>query len=398
MDEVDRDPGRPKPSLELKSVWDTFDPSEGVVGALHGMRVVDLSRVVAGPLCAQILGDLGAQVVKVEAPAGDETRRLGNPGPEGSAPYFMGLNRNKHGIVLDLEKPADRSRLHTLIAESDVVIENFRPGSMERWGFSYEQVLAARYPGLIYVNISGFGWSGPLAGLPGYDAIAQALSGLMAVNGHEETGPTRIGVPVCDLSTGLFATIALLAAWSHRKVTGMGQRVDASLYTSGLSLMHPHAANFWMHGIRPALTGNAHPSIAPYETFRVGEHTLFIAVVNDAQFVKLCQTLGIGHAVDDPRFQRSADRVKNRQALHDVLHRALMRTWHSELWRDLMSAGIPAGIVTAVDQALSSEQTRALGMAPDEGYFGVPFPVRMSRTPATQRLRPPPVPASGHDA
>lgn len=353
------------------------------------MRVVDLSRVLAGPLCGQILGDLGARVVKVEAPNGDETRGLGKAGPEGSAPYFMGLNRNKHGIVLDLEKESDRETLHALIAEADVVIENFRQGTMERWGFSYEEVLASRYPALIYLNISGFGWSGPLAGLPGYDAVAQAVSGLMAINGHSETGPTRVGVPVCDISTGLFATIALLAAWSHRKRSGLGQRIDASLYTSGLSLLHPHAANFWMQGILPGLSGNAHPSIAPYETFEVAGETLFLGVVNDAQFVKLCRVLGLERLPEDSRFKRAADRVRHRSALHELLAQALTRRWHGDLWRDLMAAGVPAGMVQSVEESLRSDQTRALGMEPEDGFFGVPFPVRLSRTPATQRLRPP---------
>jgi len=362
---------------------------EGSRAALGNMRVLDLSRVLAGPLCGQILGDLGAQVVKVEAPDGDETRRLGKAGSEGSAPYFMGLNRNKRGIVLDLENEKDRATLHALIAEADVVIENFRQGTMERWGFSYEDVLAPRYPALIYLNISGFGWSGPLAGLPGYDAVAQAVSGLMAINGHSETGPTRVGVPVCDIGTGLFATIALPAAWSHRQRSGLGQRIDASLYTSGLSLMHPHAANFWMQGIRPGLSGNAHPSIAPYETFAVSGETLFLGVVNDKQFAKLCRVLELDSLTEDPRFKRPADRVQHRSALHELLAQALARRWHPDLWRDLMVAGVPAGMVRSVEESLCSDQTRALGMEPEEGFFGVPFPVRLSRTPATQRLRPP---------
>ncbi|MEY3105046.1 MAG: CoA-transferase-like protein, partial [Pseudomonadota bacterium] len=193
--------------------------------ALAGMKVLDLSRVLAGPLCAQILGDLGAEVLKVESPVGDETRKLGKKGVEGSAPYFMGLNRNKRNIVLDFEKPEDRAHLDALILESDVVIENFLQGAMARWGFDYESVLAPRQPQLIYANISGFGWSGPLSGLPGYDAVAQALSGLMSINGHDETGPTRVGVPICDITTGLYASIGILAAWSYRHATGLGQRV-----------------------------------------------------------------------------------------------------------------------------------------------------------------------------
>lgn len=376
-------------SLDM-SACDKASPAQaGTRGALYGMRVVDLSRVLAGPLCAQILGDLGAQVVKVEAPQGDETRRLGKAGAEGSAPYFMGLNRNKCGIVLDLEDAEDRAVLHALIASADVVIENFRQGTMERWGLSYEEVLAPQYPGLIYLNISGFGSTGPLAGLPGYDAVAQALAGLMSINGHAATGATRVGVPVCDISTGLFAAIALLAAWSYRHQSGCGQRIDANLYASGLSLLHPHAANFWMQDLRPGLTGNAHPSIAPYETFVVRGEAMFIGVVNDGQFAKLCQYLQLDALTDDPRFQRAADRVVHRAALHEMLREAFERCWHPDLWRALMGAGVPAGMVRSVEEALMSEQTSALGLVPDRGFFGVPFPVRLSRTPATQRMRAP---------
>jgi len=360
--------------------------------ALAGMKVLDLSRVLAGPLCAQILGDLGAEVLKVESPVGDETRKLGKKGVEGSAPYFMGLNRNKRNIVLDFEKPEDRTHLDALILESDVVIENFLQGAMARWGFDYESVLAPRQPQLIYANISGFGWSGPLSGLPGYDAVAQALSGLMSINGHDETGPTRVGVPICDITTGLYASIGILAAWSYRHATGLGQRVDANLYASGLSLMHPHAANWWMQSINPGLSGNAHPNIAPYEIFEIAGERMFLGVVNDGQFARLCRFLGLDAMVDDPRFLNPSQRVLHREVLHQLIKDAMTARWHPLFWRELMLAGVPAGMVHSIPQAFSAEQTKALGLVPRAGFYGTPFPVALSRTPGSERIAAPSLP------
>ncbi len=362
--------------------------------ALSGMRVLDLSRVLAGPLCAQVLGDLGADVIKVESPAGDETRRLGKPGEEGSAPYFMGLNRNKKGIVLNFDNETDRTRLHALIEQSDVLIENFLQGSMARWGFDYETVLAPRQPALIYANISGFGWAGPLSGLPGYDAVAQALTGIMAINGHDETGPTRVGVPLCDITTGLYAAIGILAAWTFRKQTGLGQRVDANLYASGLALMHPHAANWWMQAINPGLSGNAHPNIAPYESFMIRGERIFIGVVNNGQFAKLCRFLALHALIDDPRFLDPSQRVAHRGLLHQIISDALSARWHPMLWRELMLAGVPAGMVHSIPQAFTAEQTQALGLVPREGFFGTPFPVMLSRTPGREQLPAPKLDAS----
>lgn len=362
--------------------------------ALAGMKVLDLSRVLAGPLCAQILGDLGAEVLKVESPLGDETRKLGKQGPQGSAPYFMGLNRNKTNIVLDLDNPDDRSRLDALIRESDVVIENFLQGTMARWGFDYESVLAPRQPQLIYANISGFGWSGPLSGLPGYDAVAQALSGLMSINGHEATGPTRVGVPICDITTGLYAAIGILAAWTYRHSTGLGQRVDANLYASGLSLMHPHAANWWMQSINPGLSGNAHPNIAPYEIFDIAGERMFLGVVNDGQFSRLCRFLGLDAMIKDPRFINPAQRVSHRETLHQIIKEAMTARWHPLFWRELMLAGVPAGMVHSIPQAFSAEHTKALGLVPREGFYGTPFPVVLSRTPGSERLTAPNLPKS----
>ncbi len=236
-------------------------------GALQGLKVVDLTRVVAGPLCTQILADHGAEVVKIEAPEGDETRRLGPPFDEhGDAAYFSGLNRNKRSIALDLGSPAGREVLLRLIAEADVLAENFLPGTMKKWGLDYEANLAPRFPRLVYCSVTGFGADGPMGGKPGYDAVAQALCGLMSVNGFPETGPARVGIPVVDIATGMNATIAILLALTERARSGRGQRVEATLFDTALALLHPHAANSFMGGAEPRLPGNAHPSISTYDT------------------------------------------------------------------------------------------------------------------------------------
>ena len=237
-------------------------------GALAGWRVVDLSRVLGGPLCTQILGDHGADVIKVEPPQGDETRTWGPPFQDGESAYYTGINRNKRSIGLDLSRPEGRDIVLRLLEGADVLIENFRIGTMERWGLGYKEVLEAKFPALIYCRISGFGADGPLGALPGYDGVAQALSGLMSVNGTPESGPVRVGVAAVDLSTALNATIAILAAAAERSRSGRGQFVEATLYDTGISLLHPQITNWFMSNKPPQLVGNAHPSVTPYDRFR----------------------------------------------------------------------------------------------------------------------------------
>ena len=234
-------------------------------GPLSGVRVVDLSRVLGGPFCTQILGDYGAEVIKVEPPQGDDTRAWGPPFAEDTAAYFIGLNRNKRGIVLDLNQQAERDVLLRLLGSADVLVENFKVGTLERWGIG-QQDLAERFPRLVHCRISGFGADGPLGGLPGYDAVIQAMSGLMSINGSPDGPPTRIGVPVVDLATGLYAVIGILMALHERAASGRGQFVDAALFDCGVSLLHPHLANYLASGRVPLRTGNAHPDITPYDT------------------------------------------------------------------------------------------------------------------------------------
>ena len=314
-------------------------------GALQGIKIVDLSRVLAGPFCTQILADHGAEVIKVEPPGGDETRRLGPPfAPDGTAAYFGGLNRNKRGIALDLGAPAAREVLFRLLADADVLVENFLPGTMEKWGLGYEE-LAQRFPRLVYCSITGFGSDGPLGGLPGYDAVLQALCGLMSVNGFEETGPTRIGIPIVDLATGLQATITILLALAERGRSGLGQRTETTLFDTAFTLMHPHAANWLVSGTAPILTGNAHPNISPYDTYKTADGMLFLGVVNDAQFRRFCAVVGEEDLARDPRFTSNQSRLSNRAALRAAID-ALLRSLELEpLCERLMAAGVPAGAV-----------------------------------------------------
>ena len=232
-------------------------------GALAGFRVVDLTRVLGGPFCTQLLSDHGAEVIKVEPPQGDEVRDWGPPFKDGLSAYFAGVNRNKKSVGLDLRNDRGQEVLFKLLDGADVMIDNFKSGSLEKWGIGYEDVLSKKFPSLIYCSITGFGADGPFGGFPGYDAVAQALSGQISVNGAPESGPTRIGVPIIDLATGLYAAIGILLAAEERRKSGKGQRVDTALFDTGVALLHPQAANYIMSGKAPVLTGNSHPNISP---------------------------------------------------------------------------------------------------------------------------------------
>src|SRR5580658_9536263 len=271
-------------------------------GALAGLKIIDLTRVLGGPYCTMILSDHGADVIKIEPPQGDETRDWGPPFADGDASYFLGVNRNKRSLALDLGQPAGREVLLRLLDGADVLIENFKPGAMEKWGLGYQQDLVPRFPALIHCRVSGFGATGPLGGLPGYDAILQAMTGLMSINGDPTTGPVRMGTPVVDLATGLYSAIAILMALHERNTSGFGQYIDMTLHDCGMALLHPQAANFFLNGRRPVATGNPHPNIAPYEKYRTRTCEIFIAVGNDAQFRKLCEAVGRPEIGGDARF------------------------------------------------------------------------------------------------
>ena len=369
------------------------------MGALQGLKVVDLTRVVAGPLCTQILADHGAEVLKIEAPEGDETRRLGPPFDEhGDAAYFSGLNRNKRSIALDLGVPAGRDVLLRLIAEADVVIENFLPGTMKKWGLDYEADLAARFPRLVYCSVTGFGADGPMGGKPGYDAVAQALCGLMSVNGFPETGPTRVGIPVVDIATGMNATIAILLALAERARSGRGQRVEATLFDTALAMLHPHAANSFMGGTEPRLPGNAHPSISTYDTYQAADGKIFLGIINDAQFRKFCALLGHEDVPRDERFASNASRMANRPALRAAIESILREHTVAWLFERLMAAGIPAGVVRSVPQAIGDPHAAHRGMVVRSGtYRGINAAQALSRTPASMRSTPPTFAGDTHE-
>ena len=361
-----------------------------VMGSLAGIKVIDISRVLAGPSCTQILADHGAQVIKVEPPAGDETRKWGPPFKDGGASYYMGVNRNKRAIVLDLSVPAGREVLIDLLADADVLVENFKTGTMEKWGMGFEEVLSKRFPRLVQCRITGFGADGPLGGLPGYDAVVQAMSGLMSINGNPDSGATRIGVPVVDMSTGLNAALGVAMALFERSRSGRGQLVEAALYDVAISLLHPQGANWFMDGKPQRLLGNGHPNIVPYDKFPTRTVDIFIGVGNDGQFRALTKVLGRDDLGADPRYESNAARGANRPQLREQLVATLAEHDGEALCERLAQAGVPAGPVRDVGTALSHPHTLHREMAVElEGYRGTGVPVKMSRTPGSVRTPPP---------
>jgi crotonobetainyl-CoA:carnitine CoA-transferase CaiB-like acyl-CoA transferase len=360
-------------------------------GALTGLKVVDLSRVLAGPLCTQMMADHGADVVKIEPPQGDETRQLGPPfDADGQAAYFGAVNRGKRSLSLDLSRHDGHAVLEALLEDADVLVENFLPGTMERWGLGYEAVLSRRFPRLIYCCISGFGADGPLGGLPGYDAVLQAMGGLMSVNGTPESGPTRVGIPIVDYVTGYNALVGILLALRAREQTGRGQRVEATLFDSALSLLIPHAANWLCSGRTPGRLGSAHPNIAPYDKFSAGDGEIFLGIVNDGQFRRFCKQVGREDLLQDPRFQSNAARLQNVAALRTELERTLAAFKVEALCADLMRAGVPAGAVNSVPQAFAQPHVAHRKMLVDsDGHRAPGVPVKLSATSGQPGRRPP---------
>ncbi len=358
-------------------------------GALAGLKVIDLTRVLGGPDCTMILSDHGADVIKIEPPQGDEVRDWGPPFHEGDASYFIGINRNKRAIALDIGKSEGRAVLLRLLEGADVLIENFKPGSMEKWRIGYD-VLSERFPGLIHCRISGFGGDGPLGGLPGYDAILQAMTGLMSVNGDASTGPMRLGTAIVDMGTGLYSTIGILMALHERERSGRGQYLDMTLYDCGMALLHPQAANFFLNGRRPGGTGNPHPNLVPYDKFRTKTCDIFIASGNNGQFRKMAEVIGRPALADDPRFADNGKRNMNRAALTQVLATAFAEHDGNELSLKLICNGVPAGPVLPVDEATASPHTAHREMVTEmDWYRGIGTPIKLRRTPGGTR-RPPP--------
>ncbi|WP_239569833.1 CaiB/BaiF CoA-transferase family protein [Streptomyces sp. G44] len=355
--------------------------------ALAGLKVLDLSRVLAGPYCTQMLADHGADVIKVEPPAGDETRGWGPPfvAPDTSA-YYQNLNRAKKNIVVDLSVPEGRDILDTLLRDTDVLVENFKAGTLAKWGYPDEE-LRRRFPALIHCRVTGFGTDGPLGGQPGYDAVLQAYGGLMSVNGEPDGPPLRVGVPVVDQVTGILAFSGILLALHERHRSGLGQLVDCALLDTAISLLHPHSASWLASGAVPRRTGSAHPAIAPYDAFTAADGPVFIAVGNDRQFGALTEVLGVPELAGDPRFRTNQDRVRHQRELRAALESAIAAVPRAELAARLTERGVPASPVHDVAEALTAPQVRHRGLVIESGdYRGPASPVSLSRTPA--RVRP----------
>jgi crotonobetainyl-CoA:carnitine CoA-transferase CaiB-like acyl-CoA transferase len=362
--------------------------TQSAFGALAGLRVIDLTRVLGGPYCTQILGDHGAEIIKLEPPAGDETRQWAPVTKEGSA-YYNGANRNKRSIGLDLTKPRGREVLMTLLKDADVLIENFKPGTLDKWGIG-NAFLREKFPRLIHCRISGFGGDGPRGGQPGYDAIVQAMAGMIAANGSPEGGPTRIGIPVVDLTTGLYAAVGILMALNERQKSGLGQFLETTLFETGLAVMHPHSSNYFFTGKTPVPQGNPHPSLAPYESFEARDGLIFIGIGNDGTFRKLCQEVGKPELATDKRFARNQDRIANREQLRSEMEEVFMHLDRDALYDRLLTAGLPAGPIQSIDKALNSEHSKHRGVVIQKDWYkGVASPIRFDRSKASLRHAPP---------
>lgn len=358
-------------------------------GALKGLRVLDLSRVLGGPMAAQTLADHGADVIKVEPPRGDETREMGPPFRGDAASIFINVNRNKRGIALDLSTEGGREVFLRMLDKVDVIVENFKPGTMEKWGIGYD-VLGQRFPRLIHATITGFGASGPLGGAPGYDIVVQAWGGLISVNGSQESGPMRIGIPLVDLAAGQNLVIGVLLSLVARERTGRGQHVDITLYDSALGVTHPHAPNYFLSGKTPGLTGNDNPNISPYSLYRTRRNPLFIAVGNDSQFTRLCEVIGTPDLAKDARFKENSGRVVNNAELTPLIEAAIADRDPAQLCEELLKANVPAGVVQTMPDAFAHPHTKAREMLVElEGYRWAGIPVKLSNTPGKVYRVPP---------
>jgi crotonobetainyl-CoA:carnitine CoA-transferase CaiB-like acyl-CoA transferase len=358
-------------------------------GCLAGTLVLDASRVLAGPLAGQLLGDHGADVIKVESFDGDDTRGYGPPFVEGTAPYFMGLNRNKRDLALDLSRPDGIDLLFEMLEHVDVFIENFKLSTWKKWGVVDLEELTRRFPRLVHCRVSGFGEKGQYGGLPGYDAALQAMSGLMAVNGPPDIDACRIGIPIVDSCTGMYGCIGILLALLERNRSGRGQQVEVTLYDTALAMLHPHASNV-LNGGKASRTGNGHPNIVPYDLFPTSTVPLFLAVGNDRQFRALCNELGVTALGVDPLYRTNADRVVNRDSLRSILLATLADKDGMALFRQLMQLGVPCAPVLTVEEALALDHTATREMVAElDGYRGAGVSVKLDRTPGSVRLPPP---------
>ncbi len=379
-----------------------LDPRvSGSGGPLAGLLVADFSRILAGPYSTMLLADLGAEVVKVESPAGDDTRTWQPPVRDGVSTYYLGVNRNKRSVALDLKDPDDLAAAQELARRADIMVENFRPGGLSRFGLDYDTV-AAGNPAVVYASISGFGSAPEGAALPGYDLIVQAISGLMSLTGNPEGEPFRAGISVFDVMAGLHATIGVLAALQARQESGRGQHVEVSLLGSALSGLVNQASAYVAGGVVPMRMGNSHPSLFPYEPMACSDGNLIITAGNNGQFRKLVEVLGVPELADDPRFRRNEDRTANRDELRPLLLARLGTRTTMEWFRDIIDAGVPCGPINTVDGGVAFAEE--VGLDPivraegdPDGVPSVRNPIRLSETPPDYRRPPPRLDEHGAD-
>jgi len=366
-------------------------------GPLDGIRVVDLTRALAGPYCTMMLGDMGADVVKVELPGtGDETRAWGARSDfiDGESSYFMSISRNKRSVTLDLKRPAGREVLRKLIERSDVLVENFRPGTMERLGFSYEQARSVN-PRLIYTSISGFGQTGPRAQQPAFDQVLQGMGGGMSLTGQPDGQPTKFGIPIADIGAGMFAAYAVATALYAREKSGRGQWIDASMLGGQVALLTFQAGRYFATGKPPGLGGNRHGSLAPYETFQASDGYVNVACGFERMWQSFCNALGLEALLDDPRFTRNADRLENREALVELIEQRFSTMTVAEVVETLEAADVPCGGVYTLADVFADPQTEHLELHrtvehPKVGPISLTgFPWRLSETPPDIRVPPP---------
>ncbi len=363
-------------------------------GPLHGLTVFDLTRVLAGPTCVQMLGDLGADVIKIEKPgSGDDTRGFAPPfmpGTQESA-YFVGVNRNKRSVTLDIAKPEGQALALRLIAQCDILVENFKVGALAKYGLGYEQ-LHARFPRLVYCSITGFGQTGPYAPRPGYDGLIQAMGGVMSLTGEPDGLPQKVGVPVADLFAGLYGCIGVLAALRHREATGQGQQVDIGMLDTHVAWLANQGMNYLATGENPVRLGNQHPNIVPYQVFPTADGYMVLSIGNDPTFKRFCEKFELAHLLEDPRFATNAARVANRQLVTETLT-PVMRRHPTGWWVERLEAlKIGCGPINTLEQVFADPQVQARGVvvemphaATPDGVQVIANPVRLSETPASYR-------------
>lgn len=349
---------------------------------LTGLKVIELARVLAGPWAGQTLSDLGAEVIKVESPAGDDTRQWGPPfierDDDRSAAYFHSTNRGKASVVVDLRTPEGQEKMHALLADADILIENFKTGGLAKYGMDFDS-LKVRFPKLIYCSITGFGQTGPYAHRAGYDFIIQGISGLMSITGEPDQQPQKHGMAITDIFTGIYSTTAILAAVHQRQTTGVGQHIDMALLDCAVAITGNQAMNYLTTGTPPTRLGNAHPNLTPYEVFETSDGHLIIATGNDGQFQRLCNMLGLGDMATDPNYATNADRVQNRPAMNARLEGATRRHKRDDLLTLCENHNVPAGSINSMEDTFNDPQVKARGMQIEiDGVPGINSPFKFS--------------------